>query len=187
MPDRLATLLPFPAKVRALPGWFAITEATPVTAGPGAQHAASAVRRALASWPWPQADITAPDAKNSGEITVDIDPARPAEGYRLLITQHRIKIEAADPAGAFYAAQTIRQLLPDDACRAAPAPGPAWQLPCAEIEDAPALAWRGAHLDVARHFFPKHTVLAFIDMLAAHKLNGRNSIEAYARAAIASS
>ncbi|MGE5292576.1 MAG: family 20 glycosylhydrolase [Micromonosporaceae bacterium] len=33
------------------------------------------------------------------------------------------------------------------------------------------LAWRGAHLDMARHFFPKPVVLAFIDQLAAHKLN----------------
>jgi hexosaminidase len=44
-------------------------------------------------------------------------------------------------------------------------------LPCAEITDAPALAWRGAHLDVARHFFGKREVLTLIDALAALKLN----------------
>jgi hexosaminidase len=68
--------------------------------------------------------------------------------------------------------QTLRQLAPDDAWRAAPVPGrPALAIGCAEISDEPALAWRGAHLDVARHFFPKSVVLRFIDMLAAHKLN----------------
>jgi hexosaminidase len=55
--------------------------------------------------------------------------------------------------------------------RAAPVPGEAWSVPCAEIEDAPALAWRGALLDVARHFFPKREQLTLIDSLAAIKLN----------------
>jgi hexosaminidase len=106
-----------------------------------------------------------------GEILVNEDASLPCEAYRLLIAPSRIRITAGGVAGAFYAAQTVRQLLPDDAWRTAPLPGPRWAVPCAEIEDAPALAWRGAHLDVARHFFPKHTLLRFIDMLAAHKLN----------------
>ncbi len=102
---------------------------------------------------------------------METDPARPAEGYRLDIGPGRIRIAAGGAAGAFYAAQTLRQLLPDDAWRAAPVPGPAWSVPQGEIEDAPALSWRGAHLDVARHFFPKREVLTIIDTLAALKLN----------------
>lgn len=166
MSDRLATLLPSPARVRALPGRFGIGRDTTVIAGPGARDAAEAVRRVLTTLPWPQQQATAP-----GETRVSIEPARPPEGYRLRISPDWIDIAAADPAGAFYAAQVVRQLLPDEAWRTAPVPGPAWDLPCAEIEDAPALRWRGGHLDVARHFFPKRTVLSFIDMLAAHKLN----------------
>jgi hexosaminidase len=130
------------------------------------------VRRVLAAIPWP-ADV-APSAGDRGahtEILVDADASLPAEGYRLLIGPDRVKITASDPAGAFYAAQTIRQLLPDEAYRAGSIPAPAWAVPCAEIEDAPALPWRGAHLDVSRHFFTKPTVLRFIDMLAAHKMN----------------
>jgi hexosaminidase len=186
MPDRLATLLPFPVKLQAQPGQLALDKDTPVVAGPQARPEADAVRRVLAALPWPapptaaprdqvgQASHTDPTSQTGtprAEILVDTDKTLPAEGYRLLIGPDRLKIVAADPAGAFYAAQTIRQLLPDDAFRAAPLPGPGWTLPCAEIEDAPALEWRGAHLDVARHFFPKATVLRFIDMLAAHKLN----------------
>ena len=41
----------------------------------------------------------------------------------------------------------------------------------AEITDQPALAWRGAHIDVARHFATKRELLALIDALAAIKLN----------------
>ena len=114
---------------------------------------------------------TGPEAGDPGGITVDIDERLPDEGYQLRIGPGQVRITAGGEAGAFYAAQTIRQLLPDEAYRAAPVPGPPWQLPCAEIDDAPALSWRGAHLDVARHFFPKPVLLSFIDMLAAHKLN----------------
>ena len=40
-----------------------------------------------------------------------------------------------------------------------------------EIDDAPRFAWRGVHLDVARHFFPKDFVLKLIDLASLHKLN----------------
>src|SRR5215470_6593441 len=159
MPDRLTTLLPYPATVRARPGQLALHPDIPVRAGPQAQQAADAVRQVLTALPWPPSPPPAPDA--GPEILVDADGALSAEGYRLLIGPDRVKISAAGPAGAFYAAQTIRQLLPDEAFRAAPVAGPDWILPCAEIEDAPALPWRGGHLDVSRHFFPKRTVLGF--------------------------
>ena len=172
MPDRLATLLPYPTRVRAMPGELVLSGDTPIVAGPHAQQQAAAVRKTLAAIPWPL-DVApaAQDRAAQAEILVDADASLPAEGYRLLISADRVKITASDPAGAFYAAQTIRQLLPDDAYRAASIPAPAWAVPCAEIEDAPVLSWRGAHLDVSRHFFPKPTVLRFIDMLAAHKMN----------------
>ena len=183
MTDRLATLVPQPVTARPQPGGFPVSAATPVTAGPGAQGAAAAVRRVLGALPWPggrpppgpgpgsAAVLGAGPRHGAGEITVDVDGSLPAEGYRLRIGPDRMRVTAGGEPGAFYAAQTVRQLLPAEAWRAAPVPGPPWQLPGAEIDDAPALAWRGGHLDVARHFFPKNVLLGFIDMLAAHKLN----------------
>src|SRR6185312_11754664 len=35
----------------------------------------------------------------------------------------------------------------------------------------PRFAWRGVHLDVARHFMPKEFVKKYIDLAALHKLN----------------
>jgi hexosaminidase len=177
--DQLASLLPQPTSVRPRPGSLTLGARAPVTAGPRAAAAAAAVRRALASWPWPDDPGPSPDGHPGGspgapqgpQITVEIDPARPVEGYRLDIGPGQIQIAAGGTAGAFYAAQTLRQLLPDAAWRTAPVPGAAWSVPCAEIEDAPALAWRGAHLDVARHFFPKRELLTLVDSLAALKLN----------------
>jgi hexosaminidase len=176
--ERLTSLVPFPRVVRPRSGWLAFDADPAVAVGPGAESAAAAFRRVLAALPWPgDARVAggtgrARDGRPApGEITVDVGRDLPDEGYRLAIGTDRVRVTAGGAAGAYYAAQTLRQLLPDEAWRAAPVPGPAWRLPCAEIEDAPALRWRGAHIDVARHFFPKRELLSLIDALAAVKLN----------------
>ena len=173
MDDRLARLVPQPANVRPLPGSLALPaqpDVQPDGSGSAGQTvpAAAAVRHLLARLPWPDASGPQPGPRCAVRIDASLGP----EAYQLVITEAAIDITAGDPAGAGYATQTIRQLLPDDAWRAAPLPGaPAWQLPCAEITDRPALAWRGAHIDVARHFATKRELLALIDALAAVKLN----------------
>ncbi len=170
MDDRLAGLVPQPGSVRARSGRLMLT-ARPavVSAGAGAQPAAAAaVRHLLAGLPWPASP--GPDTPRI-HCTVTSDTSLGSEAYRLTIDPAGIAIMAGGTPGAIYAAQTLRQLLPDDAWRAAPVPGEMWWLPCAEIDDAPALPWRGAHLDVARHFFRKRELLSLIDALAALKLN----------------
>ena len=102
---------------------------------------------------------------------VEIDPAAPAESYRIEITPDGVTTVAGDAAGAFYAETTLRQLLDPDAFRAADIHSGAWVLPCGVVEDRPRFAWRGCLLDVARHFMPKAGVLRFVDLLAAHRLN----------------
>ncbi len=170
MEDRLSTLVPQPRAVRPRSGQLTISAPPAVRAGngTGADVAAAAVGRALAVIPWPGRDSQHERAAVRVHVSADLG----AEAYRLRIAPAGMDIDAGGPAGAFYAAQTLRQLLPDDAWRAArPAGAGSWQLPAADIEDAPALSWRGAHLDVARHFFGKREVLALIDSLAALKIN----------------
>lgn len=100
-----------------------------------------------------------------------LDPALPSEGYLLEVGSDRIELAGGSPAGAFYAAQTLRQLLPAAALRRARVTDRTWSVPSARIEDAPRFAWRGVLLDVARHFLPVADVLRFIDLIAFHKLN----------------
>jgi hexosaminidase len=95
----------------------------------------------------------------------------PPESYRLEITVEGVTVEAADAAGAFYATQTIRQLLGPDAFRTVPIRSGPLTLPACVVEDSPRFAWRGCMIDVARHFLPKHDLLRYVDLLAAHKLN----------------
>jgi len=98
----------------------------------------------------------------------------PDDGYRLRAAPGEgVVINAGGAAGVFYATQTLRLLLPPETLRQAPVHGVSGplDLPATDIEDAPRYAWRGVHLDVARHFFPKAWILRLIDLAALHKLN----------------
>ncbi len=92
------------------------------------------------------------------------------EGYRLQVDDVTI-IEATSAAGASYALTTLRQLAPAIAWSSALAIVGSLDVARASCEDAPRFAWRGVHLDVARHFFDVATVMRFIDLIAAHRLN----------------
>jgi hexosaminidase len=65
----------------------------------------------------------------------------------------------------------LRQLFPPAIYSAAKWSGVEWTVPGVSIEDAPRLEWRGAMVDVARHFMPKADLYRFIDAMAALKLN----------------
>ncbi len=94
-----------------------------------------------------------------------------AEGYTLDVTPRGVRIRAAHAAGAYYGLETLKQLLPVAIYREAPLGSTVWTAPSVHIEDTPRFAWRGAHLDVARHFMPKEFVKKYIDLLARHKMN----------------
>lgn len=81
------------------------------------------------------------------------------EAYELKVSPDEIWIKASHPEGAFYAVQSLRQLLKDG------------KVPAVEIIDAPRFPYRGMHLDVARHFFDVEAVKRYLDQLAYHKLN----------------
>lgn len=91
------------------------------------------------------------------------------EGYRLTIAPDWITASAARPAGLFYAIQTLRQLLPVEVERG-PTPGPI-AIVAGEIVDRPRFQWRGAMLDVSRHFLQPADVKRYIDHMALYKLN----------------
>ncbi|GAA2706542.1 beta-N-acetylhexosaminidase [Actinoplanes palleronii] len=110
---------------------------------------------------------TAARATITLELAADLGP----EAYRLDVTPERATIAGGDPAGVFYGCQALLQLLPPTVYRRAPVAGQRWAVPAVRVHDAPRFAWRGAMLDVARHFLPKHDVLRFIDLMALHRLN----------------
>ena len=92
------------------------------------------------------------------------------EGYRLNITDKSINLVANKPAGFFHGIQTIRQLFPPKVETSTLQKGP-WKIATGEIRDFPTYGYRGAMLDVARHFFEVDEVKSYIDQLAYYKMN----------------
>ncbi|MFB6522000.1 beta-N-acetylhexosaminidase [Streptomyces sp. NPDC056401] len=142
-------------------------------AGPGTEGVARWLRRELGSatgWSLPPAAAGA-----RADVRLRIDPEGAGgpgpESYGITVGADGVELTGASPAGLFWGAQTLRQLLGSDAYRKAPLPGRTWSLPYIGITDGPRFGWRGLMLDVARHFLPKDAVLRYIDLLAAHKLN----------------
>ncbi|MEP6590265.1 MAG: family 20 glycosylhydrolase [Gemmatimonadota bacterium] len=84
------------------------------------------------------------------------------ESYTLRISEHGAEISAPSISGLRWGAQTLRQLIADT---------DAGMIGAMEIRDAPRFGWRGAMLDVGRHFFPASDILRWIDVMARYKLN----------------
>lgn len=104
-------------------------------------------------------------------IVLSVDDDLVPASYRLETTLDGVLIQGGDEAGLFAGCQTLLQLLPPSIYRRAATSGVDWTIPAVTIDDSPRFGWRGAMLDVARHFMPKHDVLRFIDLMAMHKLN----------------
>ena len=86
--------------------------------------------------------------------------------YTLVSGPKKIVVEGKNEEGLFYGVQTLLQLLPVNDTVAGEL-----LVPSVKIEDAPAFAYRGMHLDVARHFMPVEFIKDYIDYLAMHKMN----------------
>ncbi|TJZ55927.1 beta-N-acetylhexosaminidase [Streptomyces piniterrae] len=92
------------------------------------------------------------------------------EGYRLSSGGRSVTITASRPAGLFHGVQTLRQLLPAGVEKRTEQRGP-WRIAGGTIADTPRYAYRGAMLDVSRHFFTVAQVKRYIDQLALYKIN----------------
>lgn len=101
-----------------------------------------------------------------GAIELMLDSARlEPEAYVMTVGSDRITITGGSPAGVFYGIQTLRKSIP-------PSEGKQdVRFPSVTISDSPRFAYRGAHLDASRHFFPVDSVKVFIDILALHNIN----------------
>ena len=95
------------------------------------------------------------------EITVIPDNSLPHEAYTLDITPGKVKIGCSDPAGEFYAGVSLEQIERQYCAR----------VPSMHIKDLPRFAYRGAHIDVSRHFFDKDVIKKQLRMMASLKLN----------------
>jgi hexosaminidase len=151
--------------------FFELDPGTKLVAGDGAERTERWLRATLGA----ATGLPLPPGEGDDVVRLSIDPTVTEdlgeEGYRLAVRPNGVHLVGGGPAGLFWGAQTLRQLLGPDAFRRAPLPGRQWRLPLTHIQDTPRFRWRGLMLDVARHFMPKDGVLRYLDLMAAHKLN----------------
>ncbi|HEX7574209.1 MAG TPA: glycoside hydrolase family 20 zincin-like fold domain-containing protein, partial [Bacteroidota bacterium] len=173
------SLVPNPANVEQLPGKFLIDAGTSIAVDGHApllkdvgKFLASRLREST-GYLLPLDTAAVPEGPLK-RIYLSLAPGGSApggEGYELAVTGNGIRITAKGAAGAFYALQTLFQLLPPEFEYAAPVYGVAWDVPCVRVQDAPRFSWRGMHLDVGRHFFGKKFVEEYIDLISRYKFN----------------
>jgi|WetSurMetagenome_2_1015567.scaffolds.fasta_scaffold51418_2 hexosaminidase len=93
------------------------------------------------------------------------------EGYVMSVNPDNIIVKANSASGIFYGLQSLLQLLPPSIESDSVIKNTRWTIPCVEITDYPRFGWRGLMLDVARHFFTKQEVMAYIDQMVKYKYN----------------
>ena len=106
---------------------------------------------------------TVPVQRNCIRLSTALKKSNP-EAYLIRVNSEIVLIDGASTAGLFYGIQTFRKALPVGTVQRVVVPG-------TEVSDQPRFAYRGAHLDVSRHFVSVDSVCRFIDMLALHNIN----------------
>jgi len=95
------------------------------------------------------------------EVSYKPDETLGNESYRIESAENGITVYSGDPAGKFYAEQTLKQIeyFSDG------------KIPCLKIDDSPRKSYRGFMMDCCRHFFTVEEIKKQIDVAAALKLN----------------
>ena len=172
--DPQIAIVPYPNHLETGRGTYRVTD-RPVTCDSRTdertQRAVVGFAARLATVTGGTNPVTVADEMPASGIRFVTDESLPAEGYELNVDGEGIEVRASQFPGFLYALQSLGQLLPAAVYGTEPAPDAAWEVPCVKIADAPRFAYRGMHLDVARHFFSVDEVKRYIDVMAIHKLN----------------
>ncbi|MDQ6612406.1 MAG: beta-N-acetylhexosaminidase, partial [Gemmatimonadota bacterium] len=167
--DSVYSIIPRPIVLTPHAGHFELTGHTVIHAPARFNAVAHRFARDVANAT--SFDLIVQSGSGTTGILLRFDAKLPAEAYQLDVTHTAVTIRAGDAAGAFYALESFKQLLPPDIYRDARSQTVHWVAPSVHIQDAPRFGWRGMHLDVARHFMPKEFVRKYIDLMARHKMN----------------
>ena len=162
--DAPIAVIPWPNKVevsgtRSAPHGLAIEH--------GDSPAAAAAYAELTGLLFPGEGLVRAAHEDGLPVLLSRDGGLEAEAYRLRFTSHGAKVEAATDAGFLYGLITLGQMARGARHERQRHVFPTGGL----IEDAPAMGFRGCHLDVARRFYSVAEVGKFIALLAWNKLN----------------
>jgi hexosaminidase len=167
-------VLPHPALAESRDGQFAVDTTTTIAADTTNPDVAR-IAAMLSQYVQRASGLRIQPARSPAGHTISLaitSGANP-EAYELTVAPDRVSIVGSGPAGLFYGFQTLRQLMPVGGEYEAllfQQPQP-FAIPAVHVVDAPRFEWRGAMLDVARHFFGVDDIKRYIDLLALLKMN----------------
>jgi hexosaminidase len=166
------SIIPQPAELQKTPGTFSYTKAATITFdSPDGSKAAEMLAQKLNT---ATGFAIKPQSGSTGTIKLSLNKAQAGklgkEGYTLTSSPQGVVITANQPAGLFYAVQTLIQLFPKE-IESKTAVNMSWTIPVVRITDYPRFAWRGLMLDVSRNFFTKEEVKQYIDQMSRYKYN----------------
>ncbi|MER7442878.1 beta-N-acetylhexosaminidase [Micromonospora avicenniae] len=174
---QLTDVIPAPAETRPDPrNTFTLSPLTVIRTTPHSP-AARQVGRQLAEilrpatgYPLPVLPVHATPLPEIALLIGGADARLGQEGYQLDVTRRGVTIRANTSAGLFAGTQTLRQLLPAQ-IEASQRQRATWAIPGGSITDHPRFAYRGAMLDLARHFHTVGEIKAYLDLLSQYKIN----------------
>ncbi|WP_109674888.1 family 20 glycosylhydrolase [Dyadobacter jejuensis] len=108
------------------------------------------------------------DAQGGVQLKLAPGKIKGKEAYQLTVDTNGIRIAGNDPAGVFYGIQSLAQLIPLDVYQKK---SKELLIPAVSVEDAPRFPFRSMHLDVARNFQTKESVMRILDLLSSYKVN----------------
>lgn len=100
-------------------------------------------------------------------IRIHTDNTLGDEGYRIDVEDNGCNIYYNTQTGLLWGIQTMRQILLQNAASS----DGTKNIPLLSISDAPKKAWRGFHIDVARHMFTMAYLKKVVDCLSFYKIN----------------
>ena len=159
-------IIPQPLSVIIEKGKFTITSATKLVVKDKKDYAtASFLNKYLEEYYGIKLKQVSTDADKSITISSgNKEEGLTASAYKFQSGSSGIQISGNSALGSFYGMQTLIQLLPLEKSKSL-------IIPAVDIEDEPRFAYRGAMLDVCRHFFSVSFIKKYIDYLALHKIN----------------
>ncbi|MDG4714935.1 beta-N-acetylhexosaminidase [Winogradskyella marincola] len=156
-------IIPLPNSVEIIDSFFTIDESTGITYDDDLKVSALFLKDFIESG-------SPIHLKEGNEIQFKLDNNLKPEAYVLTVSKDGMTIKASTDQGAFYAVQSLRQLMPvgleNDTFLENEI-----TVQALIVKDEPQFSYRGMHLDVARHMFSVDFIKKYIDALSMLKIN----------------
>lgn len=170
--EQLLPVLPTPWQMVKGEGRLTLSGSESIQYGKGLEVEAKFLAEKLKGITGKSFGVKPDSEKSPAQITLQTEPltidGKTSEAYQLQINKEGIHIKGSDASGVFYGIQSLLALMPVDLPQKESLP---IELGYVSIADAPRFSFRSLHVDVARNFQTKETMLRIIDLLGYYKIN----------------